>query len=173
VRSSAFSVLLIAGAAACAPAAPSTGPSPDAGAPPVRALLSERDRLALSPDQVVALDSVSRALDVPDRADSRRGILKVGLVPRLGLAKPRGGRRDLAMKQSEAMRAVEQLLRPDQRRRLCELYTARQAKVMLREDKRTLANQRRGFTGSRRAETLRTWPWCSTAPHSATAQSDS
>lgn len=169
MRSRAISILFIAGAAACAPSAPSAGPSPDAEAPPVRALLSERDRLALSPDQVVALDSVSRAVDV---TGPRRGIIKGGLM-RLSLGKPRDPARDAAIKQDRAVRAVEQLLRPDQRRRLCELYLARQAKAALRDTKH--AGQRHDFAGSRRAEALRTWPWCSEgASHSpTTAQSDS
>jgi hypothetical protein len=173
VRSRAFFVLLV-GAAACAPSAPSAGPSP-AAAPPVRALLSERDRLALSPEQVVALDSVSRALDVTERDVSRRlGIIKNGMMPRLSLGKPRGTS-EVASNQSRAVRAVEQLLRPDQRQRLCQLARERHDKVALRDDKRALSGQRHTFAGAHHGAAQRTWPWCAEgSSHSAaTAQSES
>lgn len=168
MRSRVMSMMVIA-CAACAPSAPATGPAPQADAPPVRALLSERDRLSLSTEQVVALDSLSREMDATDGAVSRRlGVIKGGLVPRLGLAgKPREGLAEVAMKQNEAVRAVERLLRPDQRRRLCELYLERQGKVALRDDKRALTHvDGRGgkrslaSSGARRTE-ARTWPWCS------------
>jgi hypothetical protein len=161
VRSRAMSVILIATAAACAPSAPATRPSPDAGVPPVRALLGERDRLSLTGTQVVALDSISRELDVTDRVVSHRlGIIKGGLAPRPGRGKPREGLGTVAEKQSRAARAVEQLLRPDQRQRLCELSLERQGKVALRDDKRALTGH--SFASSRRqpTETRGAWPWC-------------
>lgn len=177
MRSRVMSVILIASAAACAPSAPSTRPSPEADAPPVRALLSERDRLSLSSDQVVALDSLSREFDTVGRGVSRRlGIIKGGLAPRLGFGKqPDRALALVADSHSRAMQAVHQLLRPGQRQRLCELQRAHENKVALRNDKRSLAGHTRGPASARRGETQRTWPWCSLAPrtHSGTAQSRS
>ena len=171
-----LSVLLVCGVAACAPSAPFTRPGPEAEVPPVRALLSERERLSLSPEQVVALDSISREMDVTQREVSRRfGIIKARLVPRLGSAshKPRDR---MAAAESPAVEAVEKLLNPDQRQRLCAVQLARQSKVAVRGDKRALTGGGHSFAGSgaRRGD-ARTWPWCSsTASHAAaTAQSDS
>lgn len=170
MRSRVLSLIMIAGAAACAPSAPSAGPSPDAGVPPVRALLSEREPLALTPEQVAALDSISRELDVADRAMSRRLIdLKAGLVPlRLGARR----QPPLATLAQQTAQAVEKVLRPEQRDRLCELQWAREGKAALRADKRSVSG-RHSFagSGSRRGE-ARTWPWCQSRP-SSTAQSES
>ncbi len=171
-----LSVMMIAGAAACAPFAPATSPSLQAEAPPVRALLSERDQLALTSEQVVALDSLSRALDVTDVSGSR-GDLKLSVVRRLGLGKhPDRALALVAGSHRSAMQAVEQLLRPEQRQRLCELQLARQGKAALREDKRAVARGTHSLASSgKRTETRRTWPWCSSTPErdSRTAQSDS
>jgi hypothetical protein len=173
-----MSMILIASAAACAPSAPSTRPSPDADVPPVRALLGERDKLSLSSEQVVALDSISREMDVKDRAVGRRlGIIKGGLVPRLGFGKQQPDRALalVAGSHGAAMQAVQQLLRPDQRQRLCELQREREGKTALREDKRSLAGHTLASSGTRRGEGRRTWPWCSSNPSrgSHTAQSES
>jgi hypothetical protein len=177
VRSRAMSMILIASAAACAPVAPATRPSPDAGAPPVRALLSERDRLSLSSEQVVALDSISREMDVTNRSvGGRLGIIKGGLMPRLGLGKaPDRALALVAGSHRNAMQAVEQLLRPEQRARLCDLQRERQGKAALREDKRSLAGHSFASSRSRRREKQRVWPWCSQAPSrpSHSAQSES
>ena len=177
MRSRAMSVILIACAAACAPVAPATRPSPDAGAPPVRALLSERDRLSLSSEQVVALDSISREMDVTNRSvGGRLGIIKGGLMPRLGLGKaPDRALALVAGSHGAAMQAVQQLLRPDQRQRLCELQREREGKTALREDKRSLAGHTLASSGTRRSEGRRTWPWCSSnaSRGSHTAQSES
>lgn len=177
MRSRAMSMILIASAAACAPPALATRPSPDADAPPVRALLSERDRLSLTGEQVVALDSISREMDVTDRAVGRRlGIIKVGLAPRLGLGRqPDRALALVAGSHRSAMQAVEQLLRPEQRARLCELQRERQGKSALREDKRSLAGHTLASSRPRRREKQRVWPWCSPAPSrsSHTAQSGS
>jgi hypothetical protein len=166
VRSRAMSMILIACAAACAPSAPATRPSPDAGAPPVRALLSERDRLSLSSEQVVALDSLSRELDVADRAvGGRLGIIKGRLAPRLGLGKePDRALALVAGSHGSAMQAVERLLRPEQRARLCELQRARESKIALRQDKRSVAGHTLASHGSARKQSERTWPWCSPTP---------
>ncbi|HYR07187.1 MAG TPA: hypothetical protein VEQ60_05450 [Longimicrobium sp.] len=177
MRSRAMSMILIASAAACAPSAPSTRPSP-ADVPPVRALLGERDKLSLSSEQVVALDSISRETDVKDRAVGRRlGIIKGGLVPRLGLGKQQPDRALalVAGSHGAAMQAVQQLLRPDQRQRLCELQREREDKAALREDKRSLAGHTLASSRARRSEGRRTWPWCSSTPSRAsnTAQSES
>ncbi|HEX6367286.1 MAG TPA: hypothetical protein VF006_00055 [Longimicrobium sp.] len=177
MRSRAMSMILIASAAACAPSAPATRPSPEADAPPVRALLSERDRLSLSSEQVVALDSISRELDVTDRAVGRRlGIIKGGLAPRPGWGRqPDRALALVAGSHGRAMQAVQQLLRPDQRARLCELQAARQQKAALREDKRALAGHSLASSGVRRGEARRGWPWCSSPPSRASrnAQSES
>jgi hypothetical protein len=179
VRSRAMSMtILIAAAAACAPSAPATRPSPDADVPPVRSLLSEREQLSLSSEQVVALDSLSRELDVTERAVGRRlGILKGGLLPRLDLGK-REPDRALALvagSHRSAMQAVQQLLRPEQRARLCELQLAREGKTALRQDKRSFAGHTPASSASRRDGKARTWPWCTPAPARAshTAQSES
>ena len=162
MRSRVMSMILIASAAACAPSAPSSRPSPDADVPPVRALLSERDRLSLSSDQVVALDSISRELDVTDRTVSGRlNLIKGGRVPRFGLlGKRHQGRSETAARQSQAVQAVERLLRPDQRQRLCELARERMGKVALRQDKRALAGDSYA-SSARQRTTQRAWPWCS------------
>lgn len=182
MRSRAMSVILIASAAACAPSSPATPapatPAPAADVPPVRSLLSERDRLSLSSEQVVALDSISRETDVTDRAVGRRlDIIKGRLLPRLGLGKQQPDRalQLVAGSHRSAMQAVERLLRPEQRTRLCELQAARQQKVALREDKRSLVGHTLASSNARRRKTQRTWPWCSPAPSRAsrTAQSES
>jgi hypothetical protein len=163
--------MLIAGAAACAPSAPSAGPSPAAEVPPVRALLGEREPLALSAEQVAALDSISRQMDLANRSMSRRLIdFKTGLVPlRLG------ARKQLPPQTvaQQTAQAVAKVLRPEQRERLCELHRERQGKSALRADKRSVEGRAHSFAGSgtRRRE-ARTWPWCESRP-SATAQSES
>lgn len=163
MRSRVMQLILIASAAAaCAPSAPASRPAPETDAPPVRALLSERDRLSLSNDQVAALDSISRELDVMESTISARiGLLKGGLLPGLGLV----GRRQQALsetaaRQSQAVQAVERLLRPDQRERLCELARERMGKAALRQDKRALAGNTMASSSRRRAS-QRAWPWCS------------
>src|SRR5687768_4451082 len=116
--------MLISCATACAPSAPSTRPAPAAEVPPVRALLSERERLALSPEQVVALDSISREMDVTQREASRRfGIIKARLVPRLGAASAKPRERT----SNPVAQVVEKVLRPDQRDRLCAVTLAQQS----------------------------------------------
>lgn len=174
MRSRAISVILIASAAACAPSAPTTRPSPDADVPPVRALLSERDQLSLNSEQVVALDSISREVDVADRAVGRRlGIIKGGLAPRLGWgSQPDRALALVAGSHGHAMQAVQQLLRPEQRARLCELQRARQAKAALGNEKRALAGHTRA-SSRRQAEKRREWPWCASDPSRArTMQSE-
>lgn len=177
MRSRVMSMILIASAAACAPSGPAARPSPDADGLPVRALLSERDRLALSSEQVEALDSISRELDVADRAAGRRlGIIKSGLAPRLGSrTQPDRALALVAGSHRSAMQAVERLLRPEQRRRLCEWQAAQEGKVALREDKRALAGRGFASSGARRSEKRRGWPWCSSEPSRASrsAQSES
>lgn len=171
MRSRVMPLVLIAFAAACAPSVPVGRPSPEAEVPPVRTLLSERERLSLSSDQVLALDSISRELDVADRAvGGRLGIIKGRLAPRLSLGKPRSGMSDLAARQIQAIRAVEQLLSAEQRTRLCELAKARMGKVALRDDKRAVTGSR--LASSSRREMRTGWPWCSPARPSV-AQSGS
>jgi hypothetical protein len=176
VRSRALSVIVVAAAAACAPSAPQTRPAP-AEVPPVRSLLSERERLSLTSEQVVALDSISRQMDVKNRAvGGRLGIIKGGLAPRLGFGRqPDRALALVAGSHSSAMQAVQQLLRPEQRDRLCELQRAREGKTALREDKRSLAGHTLASSAPRRGETRRTWPWCSSSESrpSHTAQSES
>lgn len=171
MRSYVWSVMLIAGAAACAPSTPAAGPAPVAEVPPVRALLGEREPLALSAEQVAALDSISRRMDLANRSMSRRLIdLKTGLVPlRLG-ARTQPPPQTVAQQTAQA---VEKVLRPEQRARLCELQRERQGKSALRADKRSVEGRSHSFAGSgtRRGE-ARTWPWCESRS-SATAQSES
>lgn len=176
MRSRAMSMILIASAAACAPSAPLSRPSPDADAPPVRALLSERERLSLSSEQVVALDSISRKLDVADRAGPGRGSIKRALAARVRSAKePDRALALVAGSHRIAMQAVEQLLRPEQRARLCDLQREREARVALREDKRAAGAHSLASSGVRRSEKRRGWPWCSSGPSraSTSAQSES
>lgn len=176
MRSRAMSMILIASAAACAPSAPATRPSPDADAPPVRSLLSERDRLSLSSEQVVALDSISRKLDVADRSSGRsRRSIKRALAARASSAKqPDRALALVAGSHRSAMHAVEQLLRPEQRERLCDLQREREASAALRRDKRAGAGHSLA-SGMRRSEKRRGWPWCSSGPSrsSTAAQSES
>jgi hypothetical protein len=172
-----MSMILIASAAACAPSAPATRPSPDADAPPVRALLSERDQLALSSEQVVALDSISRKLDVTGPAAGRsRGSLKRGLAARVSSAKqPDRALALVAGSHRSAMQAVEQLLRPEQRQRLCDLQREREARTALQQDERAVGGHSLASSGARRGEKRRGWPWCSseTSRPSRSAQTES
>ncbi|MBW3571778.1 MAG: hypothetical protein KY467_11780 [Gemmatimonadetes bacterium] len=162
MRSRAMSMILAAlAAAACAPPAPAGQPSPIAEAPPVRALLSERERLSLSSEQVVALDSLSREFDVAGRGMSRRlSLIKGGLLQRLA-GEPDRPLARVADSHRRAIQAVERVLRPEQRARLCELQAARQQKEALRQDKRSLQGRTLASSPPGRRAAERTWPWCS------------
>lgn len=172
--------LILACLAACAPSArPEPAPAParlaDTEVPPVRALLSEREQLSLTPAQVVALDSI--ALDWQAAHDAlaarftgpARLLAAVRSHPRLALAE--NNRR--------AARAVEQLLTPDQRLAACRAQgMMRGAKAgpggdpvpqeagMLK--KQALALSLKPRPERRRAERRTAWPWCGTAPDAPT-----
>lgn len=182
-------ILLASSAAACAPSAPAAGPAPrgpavDADAPPpVLALLSERERLSLTPAQVAAVDSIARAWDVQNHKLARRmGAFRTKSGLRLGLAltRPRAALAAVAENNRRAAQAVEQVLDPDQRRQLCRLQRAREGKVALRADKRGaemhagtgVPGRSLAASRGRRGDARRSWPWCA-SPGSSYASSQS
>lgn len=177
---------------ACAPAAaPAAGPAPvppaDAEVPPVRALLSERERLALTGEQVVALDSISRDWEAANEALGRRiGAVK-GRRPspfRLALSRLSPALAELAENDRRAAKAAEQVLSPRQRRTICAVQRLR-VDVAEQVSAVKAAGESRSAVGkpphrersglaraSRRGESRRAWPWC-TAPESPAGTANS
>ena len=183
MRSRVFPAVMLASLAACAPSAPpasapSAGTSADEDVPPVLALLSERQRLALEPAQVVALESIARDWEAADDTLSRR----------IGAAKGRGpnplrrmlGKHVLAAVAENNRRtalAVSRVLHPDQRETLCTTQRLRrQTASAVRAAKDMGGNGPVAATGKapgsvraltafarRRAEPQRAWPWCASS----------
>jgi hypothetical protein len=179
VRSRVLTIIPIALFAACAPAAaPARSFAPqarvDAQVPPVRALLRERERLALTAEQVVALDSISREWQAANDALARRlGAVK-GRRPnpfRVALARPALGL--IAENDRRAAQSAAQVLSPRQRRTVCSVQRLRvevaEHAGAVKADagpRRSLADkphqgERSGLArASRRGDTQRAWPWC-------------
>lgn len=152
MKSRALSMILLVSSAACAPAVQPAAPAPPVDVPPVLALLSERERLALTPSQVVALEAVAREWDAANTKVVRR--LRQAKVKPLAF---RAEAPAVADNNLRAARAVEQLLSAEQRRTVCELNRAPAAKTVSRD------------AAPRRTERRRTWPWCTAAPLPALA----
>ncbi|HST58476.1 MAG TPA: hypothetical protein VLK84_07310 [Longimicrobium sp.] len=150
--------------AACAPAAaPPAAPAP-ADVPPVLALLDARERLALSGDQVVQLESIARDWEAANDTLARRiGAVKGrGANPlRLAVAPhARTARAAIAENNRRAARAVERALQPEQRQRLCTVHRLKhQAEYAVRAAK---TGQARGGEAHprRRGDSPPPWPWC-------------
>jgi hypothetical protein len=142
-------ILLVSSAAACAPAAQPAAPAPLASAkaadvPPILALLSERERLSLTPSQVVALEEVAREWDAANTKLTRR--VRQARVKPLALRAEAPAAADNNLR---AARAVEQVLSAEQRRAVCELDRAPAARTA-------------STAAPRRTERRRTWHWCTT-----------
>ncbi len=138
-------MILLVSSAACAPAAPPAAPAPVAQAtaaevPPILALLSERERLSLTPAQVVALEAVAREWDAANTRAVRR--VRQARVKPLAL---RAEAPAAAGNNLRAALAVEQVLSAGQRRAVCELDRAPGARAA------STAAPRR---------VRRAWPWC-------------
>ncbi len=182
MRSRVFPALVPVLLAACAPAAaPPAAPAPaPADVPPVLVLLDARERLALSGDQVVALESIARDWEAANDTLARRiGAVKGRAVSPLRLAltpQARTARAAIAENNRRAARAVERALQPGQRQRLCTTYhVQREAEHTIRAAK---AGQARGNShpvahAKRRADASPPWPWCAPSPHAAEARSAS
>jgi hypothetical protein len=139
-------ILLVSSAAACAPAAQPAAPAPRAAAnvPPILGLLSERERLSLTPSQVVALEEVARQWDAANTKLTRR--VRQAKVKPLALRAEAPAAADNNLR---AARAVEQVLSAEQRRAVCELNRAPAARTA-------------STAAPRHAERRRTWHWCTT-----------
>ncbi len=160
----AFAPVLLA---ACAPAAaPPAAPAP-AGVPPVLALLDARERLALSGDQVVQLESIARDWEAANDTLARRiGAVKGRGASPLRLAvtpHARTVRAAIAENNRRAALAVQRALQPEQRQRLCTVHRVKhQAEHPIRAAK---AERARGVRlpaaqAKRRGDTSPPWPWC-------------
>jgi hypothetical protein len=177
VRSRVFSAMLPALLAACAPSAPpASAPAPSAPAdvPPVLALLDARERLALSSDQVVQLESIARDWEAANDTLSRRiGAVK-GRGPRplhLALGKHARLTREAVVENNRrAAQAVERVLQPGQRQTLCTTHRLqREAAVAVRAAKAGPGARTRAAHAGKTA--ARDWPWC--ASHGNEARSAS
>ena len=137
-------------------------------APPNSLKMKAKDKLSA--------DAISRKLDVADRAGRSHGSIKRVLAARASSAKqPDRALALVAGSHRSAMQAVEQLLRPEQRQRLCDLQREREARAELRQDRRTVGAHSLASSGTRRSEKRRGWPWCSSerSRPSPSAQSES
>jgi hypothetical protein len=148
VKSRALSMILLVSSAACAPAAPPAAPAPVTQAsatevPPILALLSERERLSLTSEQVVALEKVARDWDAANTKAIRR--VRQAKVKPLALRAHAPAAADNNLR---AVRAVEQVLSDEQRRAVCQLNRAPGARVA-------------SSSAPRKVERRRAWPWCS------------
>lgn len=148
-RMSLLVALLASSAAACAPSTPAAAPAPRTPeVPPVRALLSERERLSLTGEQVVALDSIARDWDATNtrlhrKLGAARGKRPAGIALALRPEAPTL-RAALAENNQRALRAVEKVLSDGQRAALCGAPEAPRMR-----------------TASLRAEPRRpAWHWC-------------
>ena len=181
MRARVLSVILAASAAACAPSAPAAAPEPrtaglDVAVPPVRALLGERERLSLTSEQVVALDSIAREWDRANDKLARggggakpAGLVTLALKAGKAATRPRTA---VAENNLRAAKAVERVLTPEQRRTVCELTGGGAGdRVDAPAGSRSLVSS----SAPRRAKARRVWPWCA-APSgepTATHQSES
>jgi hypothetical protein len=108
-------------------------------APPILALIGERDLLSLTPAQVVALDSIHQRWSAENDRLTQRGTVITGGVMGSGVENravaPTGP--EARANHSRAARAVQEILDAEQQRAVCELYLRR------------------------RERAHRLWPWCS------------
>jgi hypothetical protein len=161
--------------AACAPAAP-PAQAPRTGAeaedvPPVLGLLAERERLALQPRQVEAIESIAR--DWESRNDALRremGAVK-GRGPnplRIIHKQARNTVKAMAENNRRAAHAVGQVLNADQRARMCTVQRLRHEMAAVTRSVKSAApsaTQARPAAHARASrEPARVWPWCASAP---------
>jgi hypothetical protein len=133
MKSRMSALVLVVAAAACASSTPLPGSAPgraslDVEAPPIAALLGERDHLALTSTQVEALESIAREWAATDYELRRergavRGSNPIAALVALG---PGAGslRVAVAANHRRGVHAVEQVLTPEQRRLACETRSA-------------------------------------------------
>ena len=133
-------VTLVGGTACPSSQSAPASPAPEAVtpgqsvAPPILALLGQREHLSLTPEQVVALDSIHQRWSAEnDRLTHRgtavmSGLGGVSVERRLGVETGS----EAQANHSRAAKAVEEVLTPEQKRAVCDL----------------------GRRGNR------AWPWC-------------
>ncbi|MBB4635522.1 hypothetical protein [Longimicrobium terrae] len=152
--------------------APASGPRRDVvgtGVPSIPALLSQRERLALTSPQVIALDSVAREWRIENDTLARRlrGVWGDRQDPRA-----RQGEREreierarptllaLVANNRRMTGGVEAILDPAQQLIACELQAAE-------HDERHAGDARQGRGGARRPSAAGAgrvnWPWCGVA----------
>ncbi|HEX8672196.1 MAG TPA: hypothetical protein VF710_09915 [Longimicrobium sp.] len=167
-------ILLVASAAACAPSAPQHGPAPrraqlDADVPPILALLSDRERLSLTSQQVIALDSIAREWDVNNVKLNRRLGVARGKRPVTLALNPAASptRAALADNNRRAAEAVQQVLTPAQREAACAMPRATGTRASSRNGgvKASFAGRGTARHDARPAAVRPAWHWCAaTAP---------
>lgn len=181
MRSRVFPAFLLCAAAACAPSSPpasapaASAPASD-GVPPVLGLLDQRERLALSADQVVALEGIARDWEAANDTLARRiGAVK-GRAPsplRAVLGKEaRVAREAIEENNRRTSMAVARVLRPRQRDALCTTErlrhetaaAVRTAKAPAKPAAVRQVRASKAVATVGRAETRRAWPWCASVP---------
>jgi hypothetical protein len=145
-----WSVAALACITACKPPA-AAAPAPEAAArdwpaPPIAALLGERERLSLTSAQVAALDSIFHEWGVEnDRLNPAGTIVQSnpfgGASMYRGRVPPRGPK--ASANNLRAAQAVEQVLDERQREAVCALHLA---------------------PADRRRRSTQVWPWCAGRP---------
>lgn len=140
----ALALLFLGALPGCPAGAPSYGPPTESRversilAPPILALLGERERLGLTSAQVGALDSIHREWSAVDGRLAGRGTSVSagmgGVTTSPGRTAPSGP--EARANHLRAARAVEAVLDPEQRRAVCDLHRRRREGVH------------------------RIWPWC-------------
>lgn len=168
-----FLALLPLALAACAPAAPPAhGPSTGTeDVPPVLGLLAERERLALEPRQVEAIESIAREWETRDHALRREiGAAKGRKPSPLRFTMPRQARKTaeaLVENNLRAAHAVGRVLHPDQRARMCTVQRLRQeVSAVPRRVKGAApsAHARPASFARGSRDPARVWPWCASTP---------
>jgi hypothetical protein len=164
-------LLLVLGMTGCYSGAPA-GPPPSLVTPmmlqppPIYALLGYRERLELTSDQIVGLDSIATGLkdrnnELIDELEEKSSLtrnqtaLVVGEEGKPVLEQIRDNNRGAA-------EAVGRLLNSDQQETTCELFR------LDRDDRRGRTRERRQIRGADQAAAdsiwrsleSRTWPWC-------------
>lgn len=105
--------------------------------PPIPGLLGQRERLSLTSEQVVALDSIHRLWSAENGRLATRGtVISAGLFATSTHSVVSTSGPEARANHLRAGRAVEKVLEPEQRRAICDLYRARPEPVH------------------------RVWPWC-------------
>jgi hypothetical protein len=167
-------ILVVASAAACAPSAPQPGPAPrraqiDADVPPILALLSDRERLSLTSQQVIALDSIAREWDVTNVKLNRRLGVARGKRPVTLALNPAASptRAALGDNNRRAAEAVQQVLTPAQRDAACAMPRAIGTRASGRSGgvKASFAARGTARHDARHPAVRPAWHWCAaTAP---------